>query len=151
MGDKEIHRQNQITARIVANYIERRLFPFKRPTHRLPTVDEILPAAKTQNISESKTKRNLSFIDDEDVSDDYFTDYEPEELQFSQTNHVDSFYSEMNGNDNNESEGRFHFFKLTFPKNTQKFLVVTFTEKDNFVILSTINFNTGETIFLRNF
>lgn len=131
LGEKEIQRQNRITARIVANYLERRLFPFKRPTHRLPTVDEILPAASPQNITESKTKftRHLDYglsgsatgDDDESQDDDYFNsddnneqDLDPNEenLQSVESNHVDSFYSEMNGGINNESEGRFYFFLI---------------------------------------
>lgn len=131
LGDKEIQRQNRITASIVANYLERRLFPFKRPSHRLPTVDEILPAALPQNISsESKTKftRHLDYgglsaratgDDDESQDDDYSNnddnneqDLDPNEenLQSVESNHVDSFYSEMNGNLNNESEGRFYYY-----------------------------------------
>lgn len=133
LGDKEIQRQNRITANIVASYLERRLFPFKRPTHRLPTVDEILPA---QNTSESKTKftRHLDYgsglsarataaggggggDDDESQDDDYFNnddnneqDLDPNEenLQSVESNHVDSFYQDMNGNSNNDSEGRFN-------------------------------------------
>lgn len=130
LGEKEIQRQNRITAQIVANYLERRLFPFKRPTHRLPTVDEILPAASPQNSSESKTKftRHLDYgglsgtatgDDDESQDDEYFNsddnneqDLDPNEenLQSVESNHVDSFYSEMNGSINNESEGRFYLF-----------------------------------------
>lgn len=44
---REIERQNTITAQILENFLERRLFPNKRPTHRLPTLDDILPPRTT--------------------------------------------------------------------------------------------------------
>lgn len=44
---REIERQNTITAQILENFLERRLFPNKRPTHRLPTLDDILPRTTT--------------------------------------------------------------------------------------------------------
>lgn len=127
IGDEEIQRQNRITARIVANYLERRLFPFKRPTHRLPTVDEILPTTSSfsnqENTAESKNKitRDLDHgtkagssdraIDDDDHSNDdddenneqIFDPNDPENLQSVESNHVDSYYPEM-------SEGRYQLF-----------------------------------------
>lgn len=42
--------------------MERRLFPFKRPTNRLPTVDEILPkqqAVRQQRLPTSQTESKL--------------------------------------------------------------------------------------------
>lgn len=44
---REIERQNTITAQILENFLERRLFPNKQPTHRLPTLDDILPRTTT--------------------------------------------------------------------------------------------------------
>lgn len=43
-SQNEIQRQNRITQRIIANFLERRLFPFRRPQNDVPTIDEILPA-----------------------------------------------------------------------------------------------------------
>lgn len=93
----------------------------------MPSIDDILPAALPQNISESKSKftRHLDYgglsartttDDAESQDDDYFNsddnneqDLDPieENLQSVESNQVDSFYSEMNGSANNESEGRF--------------------------------------------
>lgn len=42
-SENEIQRQNRITQRIIANFLERRLFPFRRPQNDVPTIDEILP------------------------------------------------------------------------------------------------------------
>lgn len=123
IGDEEIQRQNRITARIVANYLERRLFPFKRPTHRLPTVDEILPTTSSfsnqENTAESKTKitrhldhgtkagssddDHLNEDDDDDSSEQIFDPNDPENLQSVESNHVDSYYPDMN-------EGRYQLF-----------------------------------------
>lgn len=134
-GDDEIQRQNRITAQIVANYLERRLFPFKRPTHRLPTVDEILPTAAQQpnhhSTAETKTKftRQLEHgsnsaappnTDNDDIGDDDYVNDEtineqdidpndPENLQSVESNHVDSYYNEMNESISNDNEGRFLF------------------------------------------
>lgn len=49
---REIERQNTITAQILENFLERRLFPNKKPTHRLPTLDEILPQPATTSTTE---------------------------------------------------------------------------------------------------
>lgn len=138
IDDKEIQRQNRITAQIVANYLERRLFPFKRPTNRLPTVDEILPSALTQqahgqpnalnhdNTTESKSKitRHLQQNASADTADD-FTDYEdytnddsnngntehdPEHLQSVESTHVDSYYPGLN----ESNEGRCPLFNYLY-------------------------------------
>lgn len=130
IGDEEIQRQNRITAQIVANYLERRLFPFKRPSHRLPTVDEILPTTSQQlnqhdNTAESKTKitrqlehgTNGAPTNDDDIGDEDYSDdinehdidpNDPENLQTVESNHVDSYYPEMNESISNDHEGRFH-------------------------------------------
>lgn len=97
--------------------MERRLFPFKRPTNRLPTVDEILPTTSPnihqESSAESKIKiRHLDFdlidestedgIDDDDrsISDDNIQQVidpnDPESLQSVESNHVDSYYPDMN-------------------------------------------------------
>lgn len=44
----EIQRQNRITQRIIANFLERKLFPYRRPQHQVPTIDEILPLTTEQ-------------------------------------------------------------------------------------------------------
>lgn len=131
IGNEEIQRQNRITAQIVANYLERRLFPFKRPTHRLPTVDEILPSTTQlhngDRTAESKMKitRQLNHgsnaPSDDDLGDEDYTNdddnneqdndpNDPENLQSVESNHVDSYYPEMNESVSNENEGRFQFF-----------------------------------------
>lgn len=146
IDDAELQRQNRITAQIVANYLERRLFPFKRPTHRLPTVDEILPSTSPQQAtrqqrllpttqtSELKTKitRHLQHgnnnddaanndFDDADYSDEDFDnttnypneqDIDPENLQSVESNHVDSYYSESN--DDNEGRSILFFVFIVF-------------------------------------
>lgn len=130
IDDHEIQRQNRITAQIVANYLERRLFPFKKPTNRLPTVDEILPPtmllqqqqrmqfneSDTDSESESKHKitRHLQhgtdINDDINVDEDYINDdqdqdqdLDPESLQSVESNHFDSYYPEES---NEINEGR---------------------------------------------
>lgn len=132
IGDEEIQRQNRITAQIVANYLERRLFPFKRPTHRLPTVDEILPTTAllpNQDTDESKVKvtrhldhgRNAdpSTSGDEINDEDYVNGGEqdidpndPENLQSVESNNVNSYYQETNESLSSEGEGRFLLFNL---------------------------------------
>lgn len=117
--------------------MERRLFPFKRPSQRLPTVEEILPTTSQllhqhDNTAESKTKitRQLAHgtsgapPNDDDIGDeDYTTDdinehdidpNDPENLQTVESNHVDSYYPEMNESISNEIEGRFHFHIFSF-------------------------------------
>lgn len=44
-SQNEIQRQNRITQRIIENFLERKLFPNRRPQHEVPTIDEILPVA----------------------------------------------------------------------------------------------------------
>lgn len=140
IGDEEIQRQNRITAQIVANYLERRLFPHKSPTHRLPTVDEILPTTaqllNQHSTAESKTKitRQLGHgtnaappptntdidIGDDDYENDDINEQDidpndPENLQSVESNHVDSYYPDMNDSISNENEGRFsHYFQFYF-------------------------------------
>lgn len=137
IDDQEIQRQNRITAQIVASYLERRLFPLKRPSNRLPTVDEILPPTLTQqqlnqqnafnheNTSESKSKitrhlqhgKNTELNDDiDDIDEDYTNDdtsteqdQEPENLQSVESTHVDSYYREMN----ESNEGRWFSYMNT--------------------------------------
>lgn len=161
VGEDEIQRQNRITAQIVANYLERRLFPFKRPTHRLPTVDEILPTAaqlpNQHSTAESKTKitrqlehgsnTGLPPPDNDDIGDDdYVNDdnnneqdidpNDPENLQTVESNHVDSYYNEMNDSISNDNEGRFfsiyisHAFFFLSLNNVFSFILIL--KKKNF-------------------
>lgn len=90
---REIERQNTITAQILENFLERRLFPNKRPTHRLPTLDEILPQITTTTAKptpptwlqhhRSRVQRNstrpANSFDAVDVGDDVDETYEDEE------------------------------------------------------------------------
>lgn len=90
--------------------MERRLFPFKRPSHRIPTVDEILPTADTPKPPVStKITRNSVPTNDSDKDSDYdnlANDYEPESdpenLQSVESEHVNSYYKD----DNEINEGR---------------------------------------------
>lgn len=137
IDDHEIQRQNRITAQIVANYLERRLFPFKKPTNRLPTVDEILPPtmllqqqqrmqfneSDTDSESESKHKitrhlqhgnQDTDINDDINVDEDYINDdqdqeLDPENLQSVESNHFDSYYPEET---NEINEGRCFQFEI---------------------------------------
>lgn len=150
IGEEEIQRQNRITAQIVANYLERRLFPFKRPTHRLPTVDEILPTTPQPvnqfSTAESKTKipRDLNVdtninddIDDEDYNNEQDIDpNDPENLQSVESNHVDSYYPEMNDSINIANEGRFQICLLFCFFQSNCFFVV--------VVLKTSSRNVNE-------
>lgn len=132
LNEEEIQRQNRITAQIVANYLERRLFPFKRPKTSLPTVDEILPTIPQHpnqlSTAESKAKitrhldhghnidpnHNVDIDDDDYANDDNnehdFDPNDPENLQSVESNHVDSYYPEMNDSISNDNEGRFPIF-----------------------------------------
>lgn len=115
--------------------MERRLFPFKKPTNRLPTVDEILPPttllqqqqrmqfneSNTDSESESKHKitrhlqhgnQDTDINDDINVDEDYINDdqdLEPESLQSVESNHVDSYYPEES---NEINEGRCFQFEI---------------------------------------
>lgn len=98
---QEIQRQNKITAQILENFLERRLFPNKRPTHKLPTVDEILPKTTVRPIratpkpldrpsaAEQFDDENVDDIDDRDNNEQ-----DPESLQSVESEHVDSYYSD---------------------------------------------------------
>lgn len=117
-----MQRQNRITAQIVANYLERKLFPFKPPTQRLPTVDEILPSmrqtsADTETESKSKQARHLQHNNSNEnvnlddgfnvnvrLNDDYDDEQDPENLQSVESNHFDSVYQDII--DNNIDQGR---------------------------------------------
>lgn len=56
-SQNEIQRQNRITQRIIANFLERKLFPYRRPQHEVPTIDEILPAPNKDPPEESNSDR----------------------------------------------------------------------------------------------
>lgn len=120
IGEDELQRQNRITAQIVANYLERKLFPYKRPTQRLPTVDEILPTMRqppTDTETESKPKHTRHLqnsnanVDLDDalnvnvrLNDDYDDEQDPENLQSVESKHFDSIYQDII--DNNIDQGR---------------------------------------------
>ncbi|SPP84761.1 Hypothetical predicted protein [Drosophila guanche] len=46
LDQNELHRQNQITQQIFANYLERRLFPNRSANQKIPTIADILPKPK---------------------------------------------------------------------------------------------------------
>lgn len=103
---REIQRQNTITAQILENFLERRLYPNKRPTHRLPTLDEILPKAVrsvTTRAPNATSRHPFDKVPEptDDDDDDQFgssedgEDYrDPESLQSVESEHVDSYLDE---------------------------------------------------------
>lgn len=119
IGEGELQRQNRITAQIVANYLERKLFPFKRPTQRLPTVDEILPTMrqpstdaefkpKSKQTRHLQNQENVNLEDDLNdniqLNDDYDDEQDPENLQSVESNHFESIYQDII--DNTIDKGR---------------------------------------------
>lgn len=133
-GEDELQRQNRITAQIVANYLERKLFPYKKPTQRLPTVDEIIPSMRQPSTSDTDTDTESTFepklkqtrhlkrnnnanVDLDDglnvnvrVNDDYDVDeQDPENLQSVESKHFDSIYQDIV--DNYIDQGRSIIFK----------------------------------------
>lgn len=99
---QEIQRQNKITAQILENFLELRLFPNKRPTHKLPTVDEILTKT-TVRPTRAPTPKPLDrpsaaeqFYDEnvDDIDDRETNEQDPESLQSVESEHVDSYYSD---------------------------------------------------------
>lgn len=129
IGEDELQRQNRITAQIVANYLERKLFPFKRPTQRLPTVDEILPSMRqpsTDTDFEPKPKQtrhlqnqaNVNLEDDDlndniSLNDDYDDEQDPENLQSVESNRFESIYQDLI--DNTIDKGRsIRYFSFSF-------------------------------------
>ncbi|XP_055707233.1 C-type mannose receptor 2 isoform X1 [Phlebotomus papatasi] len=86
--NSEIVRQNRITQRIIANFLERRLFPHRRPQQSIPTIDEILPLT-TQ--SPLKIPPKLPSKDEDDSQAD---DVEQESLQSVESEHWDNFYND---------------------------------------------------------
>lgn len=79
---REIQRQNRITQQIITNYLERKLFPNRRPQHQAPSVDEII---QIPGISE-ETKTLLIAKGGKDKDDD--TD--PETLQSVGSENIDN-------------------------------------------------------------
>lgn len=93
---REIQRQNKITAQILENFLERRLFPNKRPTHKLPTLDEILAKQATEPpprlVQKPKVTPNAANNNEQEQDDDQ--DVDPESLQSVESEHVDSYYDD---------------------------------------------------------
>lgn len=75
----ELERQNNITQRIFANYLERKLFPHRKPQHKIPTIDEILPKTTNRPRRFSKPKKNTTIEKDEDGDRDEKGDDDIEE------------------------------------------------------------------------
>ncbi|XP_017860637.1 PREDICTED: uncharacterized protein LOC108612272 [Drosophila arizonae] len=46
LDQSELARQNQITQQIFANFLERRLFPHRNVSQKIPTIEDILPKPK---------------------------------------------------------------------------------------------------------
>ena len=76
------------------NFLERRLFPNKRPTHKLPTLDEILPRAMTEPPPTRTTIKPIVEVNDQDEQDQDDDDRDPESLQSVESEHVDSYYDD---------------------------------------------------------
>uniref|UniRef100_A0A336M120 CSON006891 protein n=1 Tax=Culicoides sonorensis TaxID=179676 RepID=A0A336M120_CULSO len=79
---REIQRQNRITQQIITNYLERKLFPNRRPQHQAPSVDEII---QIPGISED-TKTLLIAKGGKDKDDDQ----DPETLQSVGSENIDN-------------------------------------------------------------
>ncbi|XP_037033632.1 low affinity immunoglobulin epsilon Fc receptor-like [Bradysia coprophila] len=98
---REIQRQNKITAQILENFLERRLFPNKRPTHKLPTLHDILPKSavdvKAQEHRVPIKRNNNDYNIDGDNDDPEYQDLDrdPESLQSVESEHVDSYYDDF--------------------------------------------------------
>lgn len=93
---REIQRQNRITQQIVQNYLERKLFPYRRPQHQVPSIDEILPLTTEAPIKYNKQREIKD--DDESLRDEDFKEYfDPETLQSVESEHYDSIYGDDQG------------------------------------------------------
>lgn len=106
---REIQRQNRITQQIVQNYLERKLFPYRRPRQQVPSIDEILPLTTEAPI---KYNKQQEIKDDDDLLRDEDQDfkeyYDPETLQSVESEHYDSIY----GDDQGRSLGVYLFINL---------------------------------------
>lgn len=113
---REIQRQNKITAQILENFLERRLFPNKRPTHKLPTLHDILPKSpvdvKPQEHRVPIKRNNNDYNSDGDNDDPEYQDLDrdPESLQSVESEHVDSYYDDFLA----IKQGRCHFWELNY-------------------------------------
>lgn len=106
---REIQRQNRITQQIVQNYLERKLFPYRRPRQQVPSIDEILPLTTEAPIKYNKqqeVKDDDDLLRDEDQ--DFKEYYDPETLQSVESEHYDSIY----GDDQGRSLGVYLFINL---------------------------------------
>jgi hypothetical protein len=86
---REIQRQNKITQQILTNFLERRLFPYRRPQQKVPSVDEIL-----QSATDPPPRDREQQDDDEDkvTRDEGDIDSDIESLQSVESEQIDSFY-----------------------------------------------------------
>lgn len=103
---QEIQRQNLITEQILANFLERRLFPHRMPSQKIPSIDDILPTTPAPTTSASfrnATGGEQQIYDDEEIN----YDHDIESLQNSESEHLDSFYEEYGGRDQGRSLGVF--------------------------------------------
>lgn len=117
---REIHRQNQITQQILSNYLERKLFPFRRPNQQAPSIEEILPTlapiGKNHNQQQPTNGDTDSDSYEDDVDSDETTDNTssninadsfPETLQSVESEHLDSYYDD-------EGQNLLEFYLLIF-------------------------------------
>lgn len=106
---REIQRQNRITQQIVQNYLERKLFPYRRPRQQVPSIDEILPLTTEAPIKYNK-QQDIKDDDDllRDEDQDFKEYYDPETLQSVESEHYDSIY----GDDQGRSLGVYLFINL---------------------------------------
>lgn len=87
---REIQRQNRITQQIIQNYLERKLFPNRRPQNNAPSIEDIIQIpglsedTKTLLISKGGKDRG------KDADND---DHDPETLQSVESEHVDNIYN----------------------------------------------------------
>lgn len=77
--------------------MERKLFPYRRPQHQVPSIDEILPLTTEAPIKHNKQQREIN-EDDEALRDEDFKEYfDPETLQSVESEHYDSIYGDDQG------------------------------------------------------
>lgn len=129
---REIQRQNKITAQILENFLERRLFPNKRPTHKLPTLHDILPKSivdtkSTPSEHGDPIKRHNYYNNDADSEDVEYQDLDrdPESLQSVESEHVDSYYDDFLA----IKQGRCHLGLIFFSFKNYSLFELYHTEK----------------------
>lgn len=94
---REIQRQNKITAQILQNYLEKRLFPNLQKTSNPPSVWDILPRSRRRPINILEVLNGTQTAD-------------RETLESGESEQVSSYYDDDGNNENEDYyEGMFYF------------------------------------------